>query len=142
MDPVSIIAAVTSLTFTCAKVIKGFQTVWATYRNAPATVISMITECATISAALSQIQILVLKDPVALSSRATPMNALDTNFDDALTGCMITLSLIEDEVERVGKAGFKAKAKFVWNEDTLAALLDQIRRQHHALSLLVVVLQT
>jgi hypothetical protein len=149
MDPVSLTAAVATLSFTCAKVTKCFHALKASFRIAPVTIISMITECTTICTALSQIQSLVLKDPVALSSRMTPYSSLTTSFDDALTGCMLTLSVIEDELggmvegERgAGTIGFRAKVNFVWNEDTMVALLQQIRGQQVAMGLLIAVLQT
>ncbi|KAI9770156.1 MAG: hypothetical protein M1840_003606 [Geoglossum simile] len=149
MDPVSLTAAVAPLTFTCAKIIKCFHAVKSTYQTAPVTVITMIAECATVSASLNQIQSLALNDPVALSSRMSPAGSLTKNFDDALTGCMLTLSVIEDELEGMvegdlgaGTVGFKAKAKFIWNEAAMEALLRQLRGQQTAIGLLVAVLQT
>jgi hypothetical protein len=149
MDPVSLTAGVASLTFTCAKVIKCFHAIKSTYQTAPVTIIAMTAECASVSASLNQIQGLVLSNPVALSSRMSPASSLTKNFDDALTACMLTLSVIEDELEGMvegdqgtGTLGFKAKAKFLWNEAVMAALLQQLRGQQTAIGLLVAVLQT
>jgi hypothetical protein len=149
MDPISLTAAVASLTFTCAKVTKCIHAVKSTYEVVPVTIIAMIAECATVSASLNQIQSLALSNPVALSSRMSPDGSLTKNFDDALTGCMITLTVIEDELEGMvegdqgaGTVGFKARAKFVWNEAAMDALLRQLRGQQTAIGLLVAVLQT
>jgi hypothetical protein len=149
MDPLSITAAVASLIFTCAKVTKCFQAVKSTYSSAPTTITSMTSECAVISTALSQIQSLVLKDPIILSSHLSSQNSLQTCFENVLTGCTLTMSVIEEEIGKLiegeqgmGTVGFKAKVKFIWKEDMMVDLLQQIRGQQSALSLLTTVLQT
>lgn len=79
-----------------------------------------------------------------LSNNAT----LAQSFDIVLTGCTVTLSVLDSEIQQVLKgredeemAGFCQRAKYVWNEDTLKSVLDELRGQREALNLLVTVVQ-
>lgn len=94
-----------------------------------------------IAASLSQVQNLLQYD--ALQSKP---QLLET-FDRALTGCRVVYGCLEEEVrELVLKSQnedlkFKDKAKFLWKEETFKELLQQIRGQQSALSLLIQGLQ-
>ncbi|KAI9780330.1 MAG: hypothetical protein M1839_006753 [Geoglossum umbratile] len=149
MDLLSITTATVSLTFTFAKITKCFLVIRDTHKSASITVTAMIAECNMISTSLSQIPSLVLKNPVALSSRLALQSNLVASFEDSLIACQLTLSVIEGELEYVvggeqgvGSLGFKARAKFVWKEYTMITLLGQLRGQQAAIGVLVSILQT
>lgn len=87
---------------------------------------------------LSKIQGLVYRNESALSSRLTAQKPLREAFDDALTGCRMTLAALNLELEklvepkigtRTTEFGFQAKARLVWKEAIMKQLLDQSRGQ-------------
>jgi hypothetical protein len=69
----------------------------------------------------------------------TVLNALELS----LTGCTIALSVLTEEVRKVVRhieiartLKRKQKSKYVWNQDTVSSLVQQLRGQSVALSLL------
>lgn len=94
-----------------------------------------------IAASLSQVQNLLQRD--ALQNKPE----LHETFDQALTGCRVVYTCLEEEVrDLVAKAnnndlGFRDRTKFIWKEETFKELLQQIRGQQSALSLLIQGLQ-
>ena len=84
-----------------------------------------------------------------LSSQLDARGPLAETFDVALTGCTVTFSLLDTELQKLcqqskGSDTYKAKdkMKFVWNEDLARSLLDDMRGLQGAVTLLLTALQT
>ena len=94
-----------------------------------------------IAASLSQVQSLLERDTL----RSKPQ--LYETFDQALTGCRVVYTCLEEEVGKLAdKAagdylGRRDRIKYLWKEDTFKELLHQIRGQQSSLSLLIQGLQ-
>jgi hypothetical protein len=65
-------------------------------------------------------------------------------FDMSLLGCSMTLEVLNQEVEKLVKGAElshtlrnRDKARYVWKEDIMAGLLQQLRGQSMALGLLL-----
>lgn len=104
---------------------------------------AIYSESTIISASLGHIQSLVLKSPDAISSSLQSRPELDSAFDTALTGCMLVFSVLDDEIQRLNQNPNDPKRRMVylWKEDTMKELLQQLRGQQTALTLLVQALQ-
>lgn len=148
MDIVSVTAAAASLALNFAKACKSLVEIKESYDQAPMTVTSMATECKTITAALTHLQGLTLEKSAALSPGPTLSDNLATGFDEALTGCMLILSVLEAELRKIIEGGeefgnmtFRKRVKHLWNEETMCQLLQHLRGQHTAVSTLISILQ-
>jgi hypothetical protein len=148
MDPIAIISAASSLVISLAKASKSLSDIRKGFLEAPMILASMITECKTISAALTHLQNLTLENPVALSPSSMSLETIKEGFDNALTGCMLILSALEAQLERLFEGqkpediGFIKKVQLLWNEDTMSQLLVNLRGQHAAINTLVSLFQT
>ncbi|RFU76899.1 ankyrin repeat [Trichoderma arundinaceum] len=148
MDPVAIIGAASSLVVSLAKASKSLSDIRKGFHEAPMTLASMITECKTISAALTHLQNLTLGNPVALSPSIMSPETITESFDNALTGCMLILSALEAQLERFSQnekpedIRFMQRVRLLWNEDTMSQLLENLRGQHAAINTLVSLFQT
>ncbi|UKZ83457.1 hypothetical protein TrVFT333_011266 [Trichoderma virens FT-333] len=148
MDPIAIIGAASSLVLSLAKASKSLSDIRKGFQEAPMIIATMITECKTISAALTHLQNLTLGNPVALSPSLTTPETIQEGFDNALTGCMLILSALEVHLERLVKGkkpedmGFMKKVQLLWNEETMNQLLSNLRGQHAAINTLVSLFQT
>ena len=92
---------------------------------------SIASECSVVHACLAHLQNLVLADSSALHYRFTPQ--VTTVFDKALIGGVLTLCLLDDEVQELVKGADSAsnmtgkkKLQSVLNQDYLKKLLTQI----------------
>lgn len=99
-------------------------------------------------AALSQIESLLRKDENAVLARFEEQPALAAAFDTSLVGCAMLYSCLESEVHdldtalrQTGALDWRRKFKAVWKQDEMTNLLQQIRGQEVALSLLLQGLQ-
>lgn len=126
----------------CLHTAKDLYELRSRYSDASITITAIYSESIIISASLSRVQDLLLRD--ALQGRPDLRSA----FDTALTGCMVVFSCLDDEVRGlVGKAAsgsdldWTDKVKIVWKEDTMKELLQQLRGQQTALLLLIQGLQ-
>jgi hypothetical protein len=109
--------------------------------------VSISSETTVISASLSQVQSLLLRQtdlPAMLESRPELVATLDA----ALTGCMVLFSCLDDEMQNIlassSKAGlisWRSKAKMVWNQDRLKELLDALRGLQSSMNVLLSLLQ-
>lgn len=150
MDPLSITATVASIVGVCLKTAKSLSDLRDKYQDAQMTIIAIHTESSVIGATLSKIQCLLLNNPEALTPKMQddPQIEVKATFDIALTGFSMIYSCIEIEVEKLrshatesGDPGWKAKSKFLWNEDTMKRHLDHLHGQQTTLTLLISVLQ-
>ncbi|MCJ1348642.1 hypothetical protein MMC31_006874 [Peltigera leucophlebia] len=146
MDPFTIFMAVTPLVLSCAQLVMLISSLKVDYTSAPTTLIATLTECKIIHIALFRIQELVYRNEADLSSRLKALPPLREAFDGALTGCRMTLSALNLELDKLiepkkgmnpMEIGFQAKARLVWQEDVMKQLLDQTRGQMSSLRHLI-----
>lgn len=143
MDPLSITAACSSLAFAIVRNGRVLATVFEKYQTAQHSIFMIQTECTVLAAALSQLESSVTGSK-ASRLRGCPPSALEA-LDLSLTGCMLTLSVLEKEINRLTdgaddaalKMGKAERAKYVWKEESMNELLQQLRGQSSALTLLL-----
>jgi hypothetical protein len=148
MDPLSITANLIAIITVCGKVTKTLRNFYSIYGSAAFVIASICTETGVISVSLTYIQSLIKRRPDAIMTRLRSRPELLDTLDTALTGCMLVCSCLENETQRlVSGAGetkavsWGAKARLLWNQDTLKELLENIRGQQLALSLLIQALE-
>jgi hypothetical protein len=148
MDPLSISASVAALVTICAQIISTSRDILSKFQDAPRVLSSLQAECSTTRESLSLIFLLINKSDTTALFHLSTNKSLTENFDIALTGCTVTFSVLDNELQKVlkdreveGRMGFRQRAKYAWNEDTLKNLMDELRGQRDALNLLVTVVQ-
>jgi hypothetical protein len=125
----------------CIQSAKELYDLRSRYKDASVLITAIYSESMVIAASLSQLQGLLQQD--ALKNK--PL--LHETFDRALTGCRVVYVCLDEEVRELAKKAdndnlkFKDRTKYLWKEDTFKELLQQIRGQQSALSLLLQGLQ-
>ena len=149
MDPLSISTAVAALVTTSTKAVVLCNTLVGKYKNAPRTLASIRTECTTVKAGLSYIYYLINRDTELFSSQMQAHGPLAETLDVALTGCTVTFSLLDCELQKLyDKSGdrdsfkWKDRMRFIWDEKVAKELLDQMRGLQSAVTLVLTALQT
>jgi hypothetical protein len=139
-----LVLAITPLLLGCKKVIKIIQDVRTKCKTAPLTMISIATECSTVSTALSQLQFL---------SQGEGREHIMHSIEASILGCTLTLSVLEEYImglqssiedsilKATNQAGMMAKAMVVWKEDEMKELLQQLQSHQINLKILLTVLQ-
>jgi len=143
MDPLSITAACSSLAFALVRNGRALTTVFEKYQNAQHSIFMIQTECTVLAAALSQLESTITGNKGARLSKY-PSSVVEA-IDLSLTGCSLTLSvlekevtkLIENAVEVASRMGKSDRAKYVWKEGSMNELLQQLRGQSSALTFLL-----
>ena len=148
MDPLSITATVMAITTSCLKATKGLSDIREKYKYASLTIASICSESAVVSVSLSQIQNLCMDQSGVLAQKFSTRPELLSAFDTALTGCMQLYSCLNEEVESLHLSAENAddltwtqKAKTVWKDESMKALLRQLGGIERALSTLLQCLQ-
>ncbi|KAF2119043.1 hypothetical protein BDV96DRAFT_568953 [Lophiotrema nucula] len=148
MDPLAITTTVISISARCVRSARALYELCGKYKDASMTITAIYSETTVISTSLAHIQALCTKNPDALRSTLSERSDLEHTFDQALTGCVLVYSVIDDEVQRLysgigteGMTGAMSKMKLLWKEDAMKDVLVQIRGQQQALSLLIQALQ-
>ncbi|ORY17080.1 hypothetical protein BCR34DRAFT_555977 [Clohesyomyces aquaticus] len=148
MDPLTITSTVISISARCVQTARALYDLRGKYKDASMLITAIYTETTVISTSLASIQGLCTRNPEALRSTLHERSDLTATFDQALTGCVLVYSVLDEEVHRLyaeigkdGIAGAMGRMKFVWKEDTMKDVLTQIRGQQTALSLLIQLLQ-
>lgn len=152
MDPLSLSLAIAPLLLASAKLTKQISEFVDGYKNAPITLTSICTECKLIHVALCKIQGLVYEGNTVLTARLSSEKSLRDAFDDALTGCRMTVAAVDVEIRKLidsegfngsrkAEIGFKRKLRYVWKEDLMQSLLDQTRGQMGSIQVLISLLQ-
>ena len=142
------LGSVIALTAGCFRAARGLYELREKYKDASMTITAIYTESNVIATSLACIQQLCSKNPEALQSTLREGPELHTRFDEALTGCTLVYSVLENEVERLhsgihqnGAKSSVEKFKLLWKEEAMQEVLTQIRGQQTALSLLINILQ-
>ncbi|OCK79667.1 hypothetical protein K432DRAFT_405366 [Lepidopterella palustris CBS 459.81] len=149
MDPISITASVVGVTAACLKAAKTLQGLRCKYLEASTTIAAICSESTLISASLSQIQALLLRNPNDLSGHLQSRPELAATFDTTLTGCTVVFACLEEEIKRLdvaaciqeGRDTWRQMAKVAWKADAMKELLQSIRGQQSAITLLIQMLQ-
>ena len=152
MDPLSISLAIAPLLLASAKLTKQVSEFRDSYNNAPTTLIYISTECKLIHFALCKVQGLVYQSETILTVRLASEQSLRDAFDSALTGCRMTVAAVDVEIGKLiesrntaknGTAdiGVRRKVRYVWKEDHMQSLLDQIKGQISSMQFLITLLQ-
>jgi len=134
------------ITSTCVATGKIIYDIVCKYQDAPRNMVAISSEATIISAALSQVQALILSnsDPEHLL-RTRPEIA--ATLDTALTGCMVLFSVLDQDLRELSRKiasdelSWKGKAKMVWKQDKFQDLLDGLRGLHSAIGTLIQLLQ-
>ena len=89
------------------------------------------------------------RDTKLLSSQLKAHGPLVEIFDVPLTGCALTFSLLDIELQKLYDRSkdndtyrWKHKMRYVWNEDQAKAILDHMRGLQSAVNLMLTALQT
>ncbi|EON63495.1 hypothetical protein W97_02723 [Coniosporium apollinis CBS 100218] len=149
MDPLTITASVLSITTRCIHIAKDLSDLREKFKDAQMMISAICSESTVISASLAHIQTIVLSNPDALTTQLQFRPELEGAFDTALTGCMMVFSVLQDEVQSLTSSsksaskdiGWSIKAKYLWKEESMKDLLQQLRGQQTALTLLIQALQ-
>jgi hypothetical protein len=144
MDPLSITTGIAALRGTCLKTAISLEGLRSKYQTASLTIAALCSESTLISAALTQMQTLLLQNG-RVQSR---LDLLQT-FDTSLTACMVIFSCLEQEIQKLSpgasppqaKFSWRTKVRYLWNEDTMKEYLSLIRGQQSSLSFLIQLLQ-
>ncbi|MCJ1353489.1 MAG: hypothetical protein MMC33_003475 [Icmadophila ericetorum] len=149
MDPLSISTGVASLVGCCAGILKSCTDIVARYQDSPRILSSIQTECSTTREALSLVFVLVNKNDPSVASHLETSEPLTQKFDIALTGCTFTLTRLDNELQDIlqkkeadDRLPFRQRAKFLWSEDTLKEVMEELRGQREALNFLVNIVQS
>ncbi|KAF2252440.1 hypothetical protein BU26DRAFT_502909 [Trematosphaeria pertusa] len=148
MDPLTITSTVIAISARCVRTARALYDLRGKYRDASMTITAIYSESTVISTSLAHIQGLCTRNPDALRSTLLERPELEATFDQALTGCVLVYSVLDDEVQRLyvaiekdGLAGSMGRIKLIWKEDAMRDVLVQIRGQQAALGLLIQALQ-
>ncbi|KAF1999629.1 hypothetical protein P154DRAFT_216300 [Amniculicola lignicola CBS 123094] len=148
MDPVSLTAAILSVTFNCAKATIGVHNLIRTYEDVPSLLSAVCTDCSLISLTLSRLEMLLLQEDEYASARFADQSVVET-IAKALKECEVTLSeldskatkimegIVEEGVKRVWK-----KVRFMWEESDMEGLSNRLRYHQISLSSLLQVFQS
>lgn len=162
MDPLTITATVSTLIIAIVKTGKSLSLLFDYYTSAHRCLFLIQTECTVLAAALAQIQShFGLSDHDGAIGSATAGGnsgagkarelppSLVGALDLSLLGCTMTIEVLTSEVNPMvgegqlqstlnpAKGKKKAKAKYVWREESMNGLLQQLRGQSMALGLLL-----
>ncbi|KIX95249.1 uncharacterized protein Z520_09166 [Fonsecaea multimorphosa CBS 102226] len=140
MDPLSVAVSVSSLLASGAKVVKAASALRSQYRDAAFMLSAISSECTVINTSLGMLQSLMMSNPESLESRMTYL--VISTFEVALTGCALTMSVVEDELGGLliedENGNLKARRiKYVMEQNHLKEMLQQIRGQQTGISLLL-----
>jgi len=139
MDPLTITSAVICISSHCIQTAKAISGLRDKYKNAGMMITAIYTELTVVSASLGHIQGLISRDSASLESSLQSRPELRQTFDQALTGCVLIFSVLDDEVQKLYEGANKVvgRATYMWKEEAMKELLQQIRGQQSALTLLI-----
>ena len=148
MDPISIVgvaSASAQIAQFIGQTIQGLCTLRGKFKDADLTIHLLIAELSAIRAAVSQ-----LRDWAEWNSNDSPKEAeYMKGMEVALEGCQAAMEVLAEEIKELVaepatrgdqtsfSLGFMAKAKVVWNEDTIKGHQDRLHAQVQAINLLL-----
>ena len=143
MDPLSIAATASGLVFSVVRNGRALATIFEKYKDSQRCIFMIQTECTVLAAALSQLQMVFSK--VSKADMGQCPDFVVEAIDLSLTGCTLTMSVLSKELDSLvdsvnsdrAKMAKGKKVKYVWKEEPMIELLQQLRGQSSALSLLL-----
>ena len=149
MEPLTIATTVVGITIACLKVTKILNGLRPKYIDASATIASICSESTLVSASLSQIQTLLLQKSKEMATQLQTRPEIAATIDTTLTGCAIVFACLEEEVTRLeleawrgeDQQGWLERARLAWKADGMKELLQSIRGQQGAITLLAQMIQ-
>ncbi|KAF2016485.1 hypothetical protein BU24DRAFT_409583 [Aaosphaeria arxii CBS 175.79] len=148
MDPLTITSTVLGISARCITSARALYELREKYKDASMTITAIYSETNVLSTSLAHIQGLCTRNPEALRTTLQEQPQLEATFDQALTGCVLVYSVLDEEIRRLyegirqeGVAGAMGRMKFLWKEEAMKDVLMQIRGQQAGLSLLIQALQ-
>lgn len=136
---------------TCLSTTKSLYDLQEKYQDAPLILVSMCSETNVISASLAHLRSLLLHRQHI--GRSQPELLLLDVLDQALTGCNVVFGCLGLELRRIvpgsgepgpasaAAAGWRARARLIWNEKRLNELLSALRGQQTAINLVIQLFQ-
>jgi hypothetical protein len=139
MDPLTITSTVISISARCIHTAKAIYDLRERYRHAQVIIESIHSQSTLISAALGNIQGLICKSPAAIQITLESRDDLVKIFDQALTGCVMVYSVLDDEIQKLYDApdSVQSRVQTLWKEQTMKDLLQELQSQRGALSFLL-----
>lgn len=144
MDPLSAVASAASLAFACVNAARALHSLRRRYKIADTMITSITSECTAIHAALTQLQRLALSDSFFQQLESQP--ELGDSLDLSLLSCMQTFSALDAEIQEITQGSDETsdrffRLKYLWNEDTMKEILQQLRCQQNTINLLLTAFQ-
>lgn len=144
-EPLSIIAGVASLVTVCVKISQGLSTLKDKFQFAQRTIALLGSECSATCMGLSQLHSAFQNRPEILNTFGHSREELIICFDMVTWGIADTFSSLDTELTRLNiemskggnRLGFLRKGRYLWNEDRVQSLAQQIREQRSSLSFLL-----
>jgi len=139
MDPLTIAGTVITISSHCIQTAKAISGLKDKYKNAQMMITAIYTELTVVSASLGHIQGLISRDPATLETSLQLRPELQQTFDQALTGCILVFSVLDDEIQKLheGVDSIVGRVTYMWKDEAMKELLSQIRGQQTALTLLI-----
>lgn len=148
MDPITISTSALTTTGICLGAAKRLYGLVDKYRHASRTIAAIYSESMVIGASLRQLQHILAQNEEVCLQQFQNRSDLSDVFEAALLGCSLVYSCLDDEVQRLmvptndaNETNRLARARFLWREETMRELLQSIRAQNAAISLLLQCLQ-
>ena len=143
MDPITIASIVVSLASRSVSTANTLYTIRERYTHAQTTIMAICSECNVLSTSLGHIKGLVDQHHEVLRANLQSREELRTVFESSLMGCMLVLSVLEEEVQALGPSSpsMRARVAMLWKDKVMKDLLIQIRGQQAALNLVIQAIQ-
>jgi hypothetical protein len=144
MDPLSVSTTVASLIGISFKLAKSLNDLRAKFQRTQRTVSSLCGECSITTAGLSLLQELMLTRSDIFGSSIQSRQDLLQCFSATMFNMAQTFSVLDIELEKLtgvgdppDRLGITARMRFMWIEDDLKGLIQEIRDQRDALGFLM-----
>jgi hypothetical protein len=144
MDPASISGGAVAAARICLLAGQGLYNLRDRYRHASNTIGAICAESDTIAASLGRIQQMADNNAYGIGRQLKDAPRLRDVLDDSLVSCTLIYSRLDKEVKRLQQGTMTrwGKTRFVmWSEDTMKDLLQSIRAQNTAMTMLLQCLQ-
>lgn len=146
MDPLLITSVVLTITATSIKIARSLNDVKETWKHAERTITAISSQAMNVSASLTQIQDVILRDTNSFRDQLSSRPELVNILESALNGCRNILEVIDNELEKLmsGNGGnvFESRnCQYLWNESLMQNHLSRLRGQQAAITLLLQAMQ-
>jgi len=145
MEPLSAIASASALAFAAIKAARALSGLRDCYEKAGPVLASINSECTALHIALTQLQRLALSG--LFFERLTSQPHFGDSLDLVLLSSVQTFSALDEEIRIMTqslnqKQNLFQRLKYVWNEEAMREILQQLRCQQNTINLLLTAMQT